>query len=154
MAQTLDILEEPAGKIYEGLLRLAAEKCKSFSLVWRDQLVFQDSATDVAAALEPFLVHEDRTNEWPGTALVGHQATVRHYRMAGPAVSVLARAQRLYAWCSPALPEDLACYTSDGSVWLASISHEKDAWFEGGPELEAILRVRLPGLVFSRTAER
>lgn len=39
-------------------------------------------------------------------------------------------AKGLYDWTAPELPDDLALLRSDGSAWLASIGHERDAWLE------------------------
>ena len=36
----------------------------------------------------------------------------------------------LYDWVAPGLPEDLGFRRTDGSLWLASIAHERDAWLE------------------------
>ena len=56
----------------------------------------------------------------------------------------------LYDWIVPHRPEDLGFRRRDGSVWLASIAHERDAWLElelnelkelheAYPEIEQIL---------------
>ena len=150
MTESLEITDEPAGREYRDLLHLAAEACGSFSLVWRDQLAFEPSAEEVARSLRPFLIREQRTDEWPGTKLLGHLATVRYYRLTPETLAVLERAARLYAWEAPALPEDLALYTHDNNVWLGSIAHERDAWLQGGSELEAAVHARLPGLALHR----
>ncbi len=118
--------------------------------MWRDQLVFEPTAEEIAVALKSALIKEDRTDEWPGTKLLGHMATVRHYQITDRTVAILDRAPGLYAWQAPVLPEDLIFYEGDGSVWLGSIAHEKDAWFEGGPEMETILHTRLPELAVAR----
>jgi hypothetical protein len=149
MSSTIYIVAEPRGAVYQELLNLAAEVCGSFSLVWRDQLQFDRSAQAIEDLLSPYLVREERTDEWPGTKLMGHLATVRHYRVAGEAMRVLDGAAGLYAWSAPERPEDLAFYTADGAVWLASIAHEKDAWFVGWPGVEAAVRSRISGLMLA-----
>jgi len=146
MNATFNIVEEPVGETYQKLLQLASETCASFSLVWRDQLNFELSAEEVASLLQPYLIREQRTDEWPGTKLLGHLATVRHYRLCVETLNVLRQAAGLYAWLEPVFPEDLALYTQDGSVWLGSIAHEQDAWIQGGSELEQAIGARLPGL--------
>jgi len=150
MAITFDVMKEPVGKTYRMLLLLASEMCSSLSLVWRDQMVFEPTAEEVGEALKPVLIREDRTDKWPGTTLLGHMATVRHYRMTDKALGILERAPGLYAWQAPALPEDLIFYAKNGSVWLGSIAHERDAWFECGSEIETILHARVPELVLAR----
>ena len=44
-------------------------------------------------------------------------------------VKLLHAAASLYSWLQPKLPEDLAFYDSGDAVWLASTSHEQEAWF-------------------------
>jgi hypothetical protein len=128
MTDLISILEEPQGKVYAALLSFALQRNSLFSLVWRDQLDFAASAVSVAQTLQPCLLKQRRSHQWPGTELVGHLATVRLYRMSSSAVSVLTEADRLYAWIAPERPEDLAFYTTEGVPWLASIAHERDAF--------------------------
>ena len=125
---TFEIIAEPGGQTYIDLLNFAASRCASFSLVWRDQFRFEQSAYDIKHALKPFLLSNDRTSEWPGTKLIGHEAMVRRYKVADEAVKLLHVAGTLYSWLQPKLPEDLAFYTSEDIVWLASISHEGQSW--------------------------
>ena len=101
---------------------------------------------EIQQSLASYLVREERTDEWPGTKLLGHLATVRHYRVESGSMHVLKRAGGLYAWLAPDYPEDLVFYTPDGAVWLGSIAHERDAWFVGGPGLEEQVRRRMPRL--------
>lgn len=153
MANTLDILKEPAGKTYEELVLLASETCTSFSLVWQNGLRFDVAAQEIADALKPMIIKEEHTDAWPGTKLFGPMATVRHYRMSAQAVEVLKRPKRLYAWEAPACPEDLAFYRN-GAVWLGSIAHEKDSWLEIDPGFEATICKRLPDLAFALRKEK
>ncbi len=146
MASILTIVNEPTGATYRSILRLASDVCASFSLVWSDQLEFGSSAHQVAEALRPLLIREARTVEWPGMRLLGHQATIRHYRLNADAIRVLGRAWRLYGWRAPDFPEDLAFYTIDGAVWLGSIARERCAWIENGPNVETKVRTHVPGL--------
>ncbi|HEV8136107.1 MAG TPA: hypothetical protein VGP85_15600 [Pyrinomonadaceae bacterium] len=129
MKPTFDIVAEPKGQTYIDLINFAARSCVSFSLVWRDQFKFEQSAYEIKQALRPFLISNDRTEEWPGTTLIGHQAIVRRYRVADESVKLLQVVGGLYSWLQPSLPEDLAFYTSGATAWLASISHESQAWF-------------------------
>lgn len=129
MKPVFDIVAEPKAQTYIELLNFAASKCESFSLVWRDQFRFESSAAEIKDALKPFLISNTRTDEWPGTKLIGHQAIVRRYRVSDESVKLLQRAGSLYSWLEPNLPEDLAFYGSGNVAWLASISHEHAAWF-------------------------
>jgi hypothetical protein len=123
----LNIIVEPQGKTYTALLRLAIQYCSSFSLTWRDQLKFNETASLMMSALLPFLIRELHTNEWPGTQLIDQKAMVRYYQFTEDTLRILSEVSSLYAWLSPNLPEDLAFYREDERCWLFSIAHEKDA---------------------------
>ncbi len=83
-------------------------------------------------------------NEWPGTRLIGHLATVSFFRVRAESIRVLSSVSRLYAWLAPDHPEDLAFYRSDGSCCFASISHEKDSRFNG-PFIMDEIKAKVPG---------
>lgn len=55
---------------------------------------------------------------------------MRRYDLNPFSASVLKEMPRLYAWQHPEFPEDLTFYTEAGGVWLGSIAHEAQAWFE------------------------
>jgi hypothetical protein len=130
MRATLDILEEPTAETYRALLRFAAELGSHFSLVWRDQLRFGESALELERRLESACLHESRASEWPGTQLLGGLATIRTYRFSAVSREALSEVAGLYSWRAPALPEDLAFYTPDGRCWLGSTAHQRDAFVE------------------------
>ena len=123
----IDIVSEPRGKMYLALLQVAKKHCASFSLVWRDEFRFGESARNLERSLQPFLIREEHTDEWPGTRLLGNKAQVRHYRVTDESLSLLGEVEGLYSWRAPDFPEDLAFYAADGSCWLLSISRENDA---------------------------
>lgn len=129
MKPVVDIVAEPRGQTYFDLLSFAAARCESFSLVWRKQFQFQTSAHAIANSLKSFLLSNRSTDEWPGTKLIGHEAIVRQYRVTDKSIDVLRSVDGLYSWLAPKLPEDLAFYSSGQLGWLASVSHEGDAWF-------------------------
>ena len=129
MKPVIDIVAEPKGQTYIDLLNFAAARCESFSLVWRKQFQFESSAHQVANSLKPFLISNVRTDEWLGTKLIGHEAIVRQYRTTDKSIKILGSLSGLYSWLQPKFPEDLAFYSTGNVGWLASISHERDAWF-------------------------
>jgi len=153
MSETLDIAAEPTGTLYAQLLALAAERCATFSLTWRDQLTYDPSADELAVALAPFFIREERTDRWPGTILLGSLATVRHYRLAPDSLRILQTPSSLYAWRAPQLPEDIVFYVGSGALWLTTISHEHDAWFEAATQSVAELQRRIPGLVLTKATQ-
>ena len=127
---TLDILAEPAGDAYARLIDLATCYCERFSLIWRAGELCEPA---IEIELAPHLVSEERVVEWPGTKLLGGPpAIMRTYQLSTLSSRVLKAANRLYAWQHPERPEDLALYTASGQLWLGSIAHEGDAWFEDG----------------------
>ena len=129
MKPVIDIVAEPKGRTYIELLNFAASRCESFSLVWRKQFQFEPSAHQIANSLKPFLISNVRTDEWLGTKLIGHEAIVRQYRVVDRSIKILCSVSSLYSWLQPKFPEDLAFYSSGNVGWLASVSHERDAWF-------------------------
>jgi len=97
--------------------------------VWRKQFQFEPSAHQIANSLKPFLISNVKTDEWLGTKLIGHEAIVRQYRVADKSINILCSVSSLYSWLQPQFPEDLAFNSSGNIGWLASVSHERDAWF-------------------------
>jgi len=92
--------------------------------------------------LETEEVRHQPVREWPGTVLSGNRsATLHEYRCTGDLANLLSSlANGLYDWVEPQLPEDLGFLRLDGSTWLASIAHERDAFFElSRHELESLL---------------
>jgi len=62
-------------------------------------------------------------------------------------------AHNLFQWQQPALPEDLCLLRADGSPWLTTISHERDAYLSlTDPELDQLSR-RCPDLLGHLRAE-
>ena len=141
--QSIDIVSEPTNSIYGQLLDLALEFCETFSLVWRDQLDFNTEARELEERLQLWLLSETRGSIWPGTELIGHKATIRFYQLNAKSVEVLVSVGGLYGWLAPSKPEDLALYSSDGTVWLGSITHERDAWLELPEQDAAAVRLRI-----------
>ncbi len=146
MASFITILKEPDGDTYRDLLGFGASLSGTCSLVWRHQLEFGQRAIGTAAALGPFLVEERVTDKWPGTQLLGSQATVRVYKLAPAVMDVLLSGKRLYAWLAPDLSEDLAFYTSSGDCWLGSIAHERDSFVDPNCIDLAELREAVPSV--------
>jgi hypothetical protein len=55
-------------------------------------------------------------------------------------------ADGLYDWVAPDLPEDLHLLRGDGSAFLGSVAHERDAWLEAEQDEFARLAQSVPGL--------
>jgi hypothetical protein len=154
MLQSCDIVAEPVGPSYVALIAFAATRSARFSLVWQHQLQFDDGAAALEAKLRPFLVAENETSEWPGTTLLGNGATVRMYSCSSASMRVLASAGGLFAWESPARPEDLAFYAPDGRCWLGSVSHERDAFVVLDIDDLDALRLQVPELKLTPSVDK
>jgi len=141
----VEVYEEPNREQYAGILKFACDLGGSFSLVWQDQLSFDDSATLVQRALEPHLLRESRTSTWPGTCTTCI-ATVRFYPVNPDTICVLGEAHGILAWRAPDRPEDLAIYDSEGHCWLESTAHEGDMFVNLSEHQLARLRGRVPNL--------
>ena len=116
-----------AAEAYRLLLAAALEEASTFSLVWRDQLTFAATAGAVRTALRDLQLRHVKRDWWPGTKLIGHYAAIVTYRAAPEALPVLLEPGSLFAWRSPAYPEDLS-FSTDRSVCLATVSHDAQGW--------------------------
>ncbi len=136
------------GEDYLGLLNFARRTQSLIGLVWREQLKFSPTALQVAVDLEPSLVEERLTEEWPGTRLFGGQAWYRLYRCDEHSIPVLARVGRLFGWRAPDYPEDLSFHLPTGELWLTTITHESQGRIDIATVGEAAAHelVRLAGL--------
>lgn len=154
MHEHVDILQEPRGETYASLLRFAPSRAALVSLVWREGVAFGPGAQAVTDELRPELLHEQRTNAWPGTQLLGGLGIVRFYRMSAISSSTLASAGSLYAWLAPDRPEDLAFYVEVDRPWLGSIAHERDAFLD--PDVVDLddLVEQVPGLTLGHVGDR
>jgi len=147
MRKVIDLLEEPRGEIYARLLGLAETEASEAYLIVRSSLPLSERAKAALEQLEPHQVAVRTTSAWPGTTLGGGSALMFMYRMSPALASTLRlAADGLYDWQQPDLPEDLGFIRPDGSVWLASIAHERDAYFELSDEEAKDLFDRLPEL--------
>ena len=112
-------------------------------------MALNPSAADALARLRKHEVSTREVAEWPGTTLWGGStAQLTEYSLnAELATDLAALAEGLYDWQQPDLPEDLGFLRLDGSAWLASIAHERDAYFVVSAEEEIELRALLPGVL-------
>ena len=122
------ITRDVTGDAYRLLLESALAEAATFSLVWREQLPFAATAGAVREALRPLQVRLVRRDRWPGTVLVGHYASVITYRASPEALATLLEPGSLFAWRSPAYPEDLSFSSDRKGVCLATVAHEATGW--------------------------
>lgn len=75
-------------------------------------------------------------SSWPGTVLHSGVARLVIFDFSA-SLPLLRQASDAMNWLSPELPEDLALYRLDMSLWMGSVSHENWTWFES-TELEML----------------
>ncbi len=128
MSMIYRLKKDVSGKSYLKLLSALLDEEDTFSLVWREQLDFEKSAFDIRDELEGLLISQKLRNCWPGTELIGHQASVIEYRCDDSAHSVLAKPGSIYGWLAPKYPEDLWFASAKNGLGLVTVTHEGDAW--------------------------
>jgi hypothetical protein len=145
--QSYTLTREPRADLYRAILGEALRRCDRVSLVQRSEGGLDASATRLLAELAPHLRQEQRVSAWPGTTLLGGQATLREYELVEATAAILARAaEGLYDWCQPSRPEDPVFWRPSGGPWLVTIAHERDAYFEITPEEREELLSAIPSL--------
>ena len=129
------------GASYTKLLDCGERFTRYALLVVQTRMSIAESGIRLLEALSPKLSRQYKANEWPGTGLLGEEATIHEYVLDGGTVAILRGATRdLFGWRQPDLPEDLALLRSDRTAWLTSISHERDAYLSlSREEVEALL---------------
>jgi len=152
----VNVGNECSGEAYQALLEFVAKLSSTFYLINQFQISEKDSP--FLSQAEPYLIEERQTSEWPGTRLQGGQessALMISYGVTRESIKLLIdTCSSLYQWSrwsQPPLPEDLGFVRLDGSVLLASISHENDAWLElDEAELSDFMAVvRSKGIIIS-----
>jgi hypothetical protein len=139
---TYDLLDEPVGELYYGLLDFALSECTLALLVETRELT--ESGQEVMRQLAPFVIRKERSTEWPGTQTT-RSAMVYYYHYDAACAEVLKRrTNRLYAWHGGDLPDDLCLLRADESPWLGTIGHENDGYLELTDEEKARLVVGSP----------
>lgn len=123
------IEENPKGETYEKLIDLAFELCDEFHLVVRRDLGSTRQLEPILKELESSLKEMVVTNEWTGTLLGGGQKAKVYYYSADEHARkiVKERADSLYEWMQPNLPEDLS-FLKKGKPWLVNIAHEEESY--------------------------
>jgi hypothetical protein len=153
-ARAHDLLIEPAGTLYHGLIDFALSCCPLALLVVRPEMELADGGRRVLASLDPFLESRVKSSRWPGTELFDGEAELFYFRLEpGSAELLKAATDRLYGWCQPDLPEDLCFLHADREPWLATISHENDGFFRLGDWERARLLHALPALKVTPSEE-
>jgi hypothetical protein len=140
--------EEPRGPLYDTLLEAGLREAERVGLIVQRWRSYPSSAQVVLEKLSSYLIEMKDISEWPGTRLAsGYTEELRLYRYEPPVQGLLRFfADGLFDWQNPSHPDDLHFVRADGSTWLGSIAHEKDAWLELTTEEYDELRQRAPRL--------
>jgi hypothetical protein len=147
-----DLLREPTGDVYRHLWKASADYCDVLLLVIRHTIKVNESAQAVIERLEPFLISQAESAEWPGTRLLDDTATVYRFELSSETISVLGEAtDALFSWSQPEMPEDPCLIRFDGEPWLVTIAHEQDAYLNLTSEEKTSLEAGIPGLLMSRS---
>ena len=154
--KTYDVLREPRGKTYAELLDAARRECNEFILITHERMGFSDNLMRVLAALrEDQAIAPVKVSEWPGTVVIGGEATQYRVRVSDRSIEVLKReAARLYRWQQPKLPQDPCFFAADGRCWLATIAHERDAFMSLSPAEAEKVRQEVPELVLAEREDK
>lgn len=147
MQQVYDIVNEPKGELLCQLINAVAQLSSYVTMVVRDRSGLGERGTAIISKLRPYLIEQTRSSSWPGTILRNEEATVFRFSCEKGVLEELTRASDgLYSWQQPEFPEDLSFSRKDGTVVLASICHEHDAYLEITDEEYLSLIRSVPGL--------
>lgn len=108
------------------MIHWVGRKSASFGFVLGQ---WEGAGPDILAGLGPYIEFDSQVREWPGTVL--HRGTVRLVRVRSNPSSIevlLKHSRGLMDWLPPKMPEDLHFLRDNGSVILATITHERDFW--------------------------
>jgi hypothetical protein len=143
-----DFTEEPAADLLRSLLIEASEIATTCGFVVQADFPTNQRATRLATELHSYLKTKEEVASWPGTQLYGERRAIHYEYTFSQYVAglLLEAADGLYDWVAPDLPEDLHLLRQDGSVFLGSVAHERDAWLETEEDEFARLAQSVPRL--------
>lgn len=129
--RTYRIVREPRGELWSKLLLHLGRYATYISVIIRDGLPLEKSGQDLLRRLSPYVVDTRRVTSWPGTVLLGEEASLTRIKASADAICLISETvQGLYDWRQPRFPEDLALLAEDGGAVLGSVAHESDAFLE------------------------
>ena len=146
------ITQEPKGEVYTNLLKLATTRCTSFSLRREIGRGLGETEQRIEKLLEPYRLEDEVTHQkWDAIrkelfAGLGDISIMQKYKLTAETLDILVRADGLYSWQNPEMPEDLCFHLTDGDIWLHSDVRGKNSWIdEAELGLESLLK-SVPGL--------
>lgn len=126
-----DVLEEPRGEVYRGLLRYLSQLCSLFVLLTNPTDTLGERGRLALKALSPDLVEHRITLYWPGVSPPSdgelercspqHAPTVYLFRLTEHSLSILLTiSDGLWDWEEPDLPENLCLLRASREPCLVS----------------------------------
>lgn len=139
---------EPKGRVYRSLVTAASGICAEAYMIVTPSLGQDEALVQCLRALEAHKVREERVSEWPGTSLGEGWATRLYYRTSDMLATILNRCSNSFGdWLQPSRPEDLGFLRQDGTLWLGSVAHNNDVFFDLSLAELTQLQQRIPELV-------
>lgn len=153
MRHTYDVIAEPRDELYRALVGFCGARAEEVLLVLLDPDWMAEKARDFIDRFQEITVAQQDLSEWPGSLLTTSTATVFRFRITPDLLArIKTNAEGLYDWQQPERLEDLCFLRADGSVLLATIAHENDAFFDlDSEEFQELTRL-LPALRITRHA--
>ena len=135
--KTYDLLDEPTGPDYAGLLECALVQCTTAVLT----VPSSDMDPEGQATVESLARFQQAKSITAAGSLV-------RYALSRESVTVLQEATGgLYGWQHPGLPDNLCLYRADGSPWLVSSAGAHIGYLEVSPFEKLLIGRTAPGLI-------
>ena len=143
------LVAEPSGSSYVALLEAGFAHSSFCHLVIPPFVRGSPSERELQSVVGVSPVSIEQVTKWPGTELyAGRTAVLMRFPCEAKLLEKLVRCtDHLYGWEAPALPEDLGFTRADGSVWLGTITHEREGFMSLSLEEHSALLSRHPILV-------
>lgn len=135
--KTYDLLDEPTGPDYAGLLECALVQCTTAVLT----VPLTEMDPEGQATVESLARFQQAKSITSSGSLV-------RYALSRESVTVLQEATGgLYGWQHPGLPDNLCLYRGDGSPWLVSSAGAHIGYLEVSPFEKLLIGRTAPGLI-------
>jgi len=135
--KTYDLLDEPTGPDYAGLLECALVQCTTAVLT----VPAGEMDPEGQATVESLARFQQAKSITSAGSLV-------RYALSRESVTVLQEATGgLYGWQHPGLPDNLCLYRGDGSPWLVSSAGAHIGYLEVSPFEKLLIGRTAPGLI-------
>ena len=121
-------------RMFYDFLDLASEVCCEFILVRKTKEHYKSNDNDrgIYQELSKYKIESKRQGSWPGTTMRGNGYSIVHYyKFNNETKEILKKYfNSMYSMLNTTHFEDLSFFMSNRKLWFASITHEKESWFE------------------------